>query len=309
MLAHGLGVSSRIFTVDTIETNLLEFLVEHGYDAWLLDYRASIDLPSSLSAFSADDVAELDFPAAVAEVLAQTGADSLQVVAHCFGSTTFTMAMLSGLTGVRSAVCSQVGAHLVAPPLTRLKAGLHVPEFLDALGVRSLTADVDDEDGWWGRLYDRALARFPLQAEERCGNPVCHRITFMYSLLYEHDQLNAATHDDALGELFGIANMRALEHLALMVRRGRVVRSDGADTYLGHLDRLAVPITFIHGAENACYLPESTELTYEALARVNGSSLYRRHVVPRYGHIDCIFGDHAARDVYPLVLDHLERTA
>ena len=39
ILAHGLGVSSKIFTIDTIETNLTEYLVAHGYDVWLLDFQ------------------------------------------------------------------------------------------------------------------------------------------------------------------------------------------------------------------------------------------------------------------------------
>jgi 2-polyprenyl-6-methoxyphenol hydroxylase-like FAD-dependent oxidoreductase/pimeloyl-ACP methyl ester carboxylesterase len=306
VLVHGLGVSSRIFSLDTVETNLLEFLSGHGYDVWLLDFRASIDLPASLTQFSADDVARYDHPAAVAEVLRLSGADSIQVVAHCFGSTTFTMAMLAGLAGVRSAVCSQVAAHVVAPHLTRLKAGLRLPAILNALGVSSLTADAQPE-GRWERLYERALEYYPLRAEERCDSAVCHRIAFMYSLLYKHGQLNAATHE-ALGELFGAANMRTFEHLALMVRKGRVVGEDGDDAYVSHLERMAIPITFVHGAENVCYLPESTELTYEALQQRNGEALYRRHVVPGYGHIDCILGRNAARDVYPLVLEHLERT-
>ena len=42
MLSHGLGVSSRIFTIDTIDTNLAEYLVAAGYDVWALDYRASV---------------------------------------------------------------------------------------------------------------------------------------------------------------------------------------------------------------------------------------------------------------------------
>lgn len=60
ILVHGLGVSSLIFAIDTIPTNLLEFLFEHGYDVWLLDYRASIELPASSRPSSADDVARRD---------------------------------------------------------------------------------------------------------------------------------------------------------------------------------------------------------------------------------------------------------
>ena len=44
------------------------------------------------------------------------------------------------------------------------------------------------------------------------------------------------------------------------------------------------------------------------LVAANGSSLYKRHVIPGYGHIDCIFGKNAVNDVFPFVLEHLEAT-
>jgi cholesterol oxidase len=305
LLAHGLGVSSGIFTADTIETNLLEYLVAQSFDVWLLDYRASIELAASRTRFSGDDVATLDYPAAIAAVRERSGAGAVHVVAHCFGASTFTMAMLAGLEGVASAVLSQIAAHVVAPPMTRLKSGLHLPSILDALGVDSLTAYADADRDWRERLYDTALRLLPGEPEEHCDSPVCHRISFMYSLLYEHDRLNAATHD-ALHELFGVANVAAFEHLAEMVRAGRLVDAAGGDVYLPHLERLAIPITLIHGAENACFLPQSTERTLEALRERNPGVPYQRHLVPGYGHIDCIFGADAARDVYPLVVGHLD---
>ena len=69
---------------------------------------------------------------------------------------------------------------------------------------------------------------------------------------------------------------------------------------------MAIPITFISGAENECFLPESTEITYNLLREKNGKDLYKRYVIPRYGHIDCIYGKNAVKDVYPLILRHLE---
>jgi cholesterol oxidase len=305
MLSHGLGVSSLIFSIDTIETNLLEYLFAHGYDVWLLDFRASIDLPASSSQFSGDDIATFDYPAAVACVRRLSGADSVQMVAHCFGSTTFFMAMLAGLEGVRSAVCSQIATHIVAPTATRVKAGLYLPSVLQALGVETMSAYVDSHADWREQLYDRALTLSPVSVEERCDSPVCHRITFMYAPLYEHDQLNEATHA-ALHEMFGVGNIRAFDHLATLVRTGHLVSVDGDENYLPHLDRLAIPITFIHGAENECFLPESTKITYNLLRDKNGKDLYARYLIPNYGHIDCIFGKNAARDVYPLILKHLE---
>lgn len=307
ILSHGFGVSSRIFATDTIQTNLLEYLFEHGYDVWLLDYRVSIELPSSDEPSTADDVATKDYPAAVDYVRTKTGAESVQMVVHCYGSTTFFMAMLAGLEGVRSAVCSQIATHVKAPPLSRFKAGLHLPEVLDTLGVEMLTAYVDTHADWKQRLVDQALKLSPVEAEESCTSPVCRRITFLYGHLYEHDQLNKATHD-TLHELFGVANLKTFEHLTLLVREGHLVSADGDEAYLPHLDRLALPITFIHGAENACFLPESTATTYDLLRQQHGADLYGRHVIPNYGHIDCILGKNAVRDVYPRVLDHLEET-
>jgi cholesterol oxidase len=305
ILAHGLGVSSLIFSMDTIDTNLLEFIYEHGFDVWLLDFRASIDLPACRMQFSADDVANFDYPAAVGKVREVTGAASVQMVVHCFGSSTFCMAMLAGLEGVRSAVCSQIATHIKSPALVNLKTGLHLPGFLDTLGIKSLTAYVDAHADWENKLFDEALKLYPVQMTQHCHSPVCHRITFMYALLYQHEQLNELTHS-CLQEMFGIANMRTFEQLALMGRKGHLVSFDAADIYLPHLDRLAIPIKFIHGERNECFLPESTEITYELLRRVNGPDRYTRNVIPGYGHIDCIFGKDASRDVYPLILEHLE---
>jgi cholesterol oxidase len=307
ILSHGVGVSSLIFRLDTIETNLVEYLVARGFDVWALDYRASIELAACNLRSTADDVARYDYPAAVNKVRQVTGADAVQVVAHCYGSISFFMAMLAGLRGVRSAVCSQVATHLVGPAMTRAKCGLYVPEFLDGLGVRSLTAYVDDHAKWEDRLYEAAMKLYPIPSAQRCDSPVCHRITFIYSQAFEHAGLNTATHD-ALHELFATANVASLEHLARMVRKGHIVTANGEEAYLSHLNRLAVPIAFIHGSRNRCFLPESTRLTYELLATANGKRLYSRHLIPRYGHSDSILGKNAATDVYPYIARHLEAT-
>jgi cholesterol oxidase len=307
ILSHGLGVSSLIFSIDTIGTNLLEYLYAHEFDVWLLDYRASIDLKASKGQFTGDDIALKDYPAAIQKALEVTEAKDLQMVVHCFGATTFFMAMLGQeLKGVRSVVCSQTATDIVAPLPTRIKCGLHVPGVLDLLGIDSLTTSAYKGEKWYETLYDDALRLYPVG--ERCRNPVCARMTFMYAPLYKHENLNDLTHD-CMHEMFGIASMHAFEHLALLTRTGHLVDQTGKEVYLNHLQRLRVPICFIHGAENQCFLPESTERTVKRLASVNGPGLYSRHVIPGYGHIDCIYGKNAYKDVYPLVLEHLLKTS
>jgi cholesterol oxidase len=305
ILSHGLGVSSLIFSTDTIETNLLEYLVAHGYDVWLLDYRASIDLPASLGQFSADEIATFDYPTAVDAVRKLTGAGSVQAVVHCFGSTTFGMAMLAGLKGVRSAVCSQAGprrhsggdeyqggsAPVVGAGLSRCRLAhrLHRrPRGLAESHSRQRSDPLSDPAG-------RTL-RQP-------GVPP-HHVHLCVAVRARSAQHTHPRHTprDVRHRQCQRAGSSRKDGQA-----GTVVDKNGNDTYMQHLDRMAIPMSFIHGAENACFLPESTQRTYDALRAANGTSLYERHVIPDYGHIDCIFGANAARDVYPFIVKHLDR--
>ena len=308
VLLHGAGVSSGIFSTDLIDTNLLEYLYAHGYDCWLSDFRVSIDLPAAARPSNADQVARCDHPATLECVRALTGSADVQVVAHCYGATTFTMALLAGVAGVRSVVLSQVSTHLKVPLIGEVKAGLHLPNIVADLGVANLTAYRDTHADWVQRLLDDALRLYPIKHGEECRSAVCHRISFMYALLYDHKNLSQHLHDN-LHELFGVCSVETFEHLALMARVGHVVAADGTEDYLPHLDRMKLPIAFIHGGDNQCFLPESTKTTYDLLCAENGADLYSRHVIDGYGHIDCIFGRDAAGDVFPHILAHLEQTA
>jgi cholesterol oxidase len=149
----------------------------------------------------------------------------------------------------------------------------------------------------------------PFRREERTRSATSNRITALYGQLYETSQLNNLTFEMALPEMFGEANIDAFKQLALIARHQTLVDAVGGDTYLPHVERMAIPITFIHGALNRCFLPESTERTVARLATKNGAELYTRHVIEGYGHIDCIFGKSAASDVYPHMLAHLEKSA
>jgi len=168
---------------------------------------------------------------------------------------------------------------------------------------------VGKKSDWAEKIFNQAYRLDALsEAQGWCNNPVCHRITFMYAPLYRHATLNDLLHDN-LHELFGIANMEAFEHLALLCREGVLLSAKGKDIYMPHFDRLKLPICFIHGEKNGCYLPKSTELTYNILRDKFGKDNYSRHVIPNYGHIDCMFGSNAVDDVFPHILAHLEKTA
>ena len=308
LLVHGLGTSSRIFALDTLDTSLVEYLTDRGFDCWLLDTRASVDLAAARRPFSADDCARNDYQPAVDRVRQVTGAASVQLLAHCFGALTATMALLHGsLRNVRSAVLMQIGADVVAPSLRqRMAAHARLASAVERLGLDRVAAR--SGDGKAPRLADMLL-RPMARLGDADVDLVSPRMAALYGDLVETAQLDPLTLEQGLPGLLGETSVAVFVHLAAMVRRGHAIDVRGEDVYLPRLERLAFPIAFVHGLLNGVFSPEGTLRTYEKLVARNGARLYERHLVPNYGHLDCLIGRNAATDVFPKLYAHLERTA
>jgi pimeloyl-ACP methyl ester carboxylesterase len=303
VLAPGYGNAARAFTVETVDRNFVEFLSERDYDVWLLDYRASPELQSSWTQFTVDDIAMRDWPAAIGAIRQETGADSVHALAHCVGAMSLFMAIGGGLEGLGSATFSALGGHPIPTPANRVRAGVRLASMLKAAGVTGLNTDYDPSSPA-DRAVDLAM-RAP-GFRHVCDSPVCRRICFVYGDVFDHAHLNDATHE-ALAGIFGISNLTFFEHISMMIRKAQVADVSGGDAYLSHLDRYRMPITFLHGEHNRMFLPRSTEKSYQTLVEANGPELYHRHVIPDYAHLDCWLGQHADRDVFPLVASELER--
>jgi cholesterol oxidase len=319
ILSPGFSVTADSFAADTVRENLVNFLCHRDYDVWLFDYRASSGFPAAGTRFSIDDIASRDYPAAVEKVLEVTHAGDVQIIAHCVGSLSLLMSLALGLLHardrpgaggpgarpnnlVRSVICSQLGLHPIAPRASEVKAALAVASALRHLGVRTISAHYDPYRVMH-RMTDKLLSLYP--TAERCNNPACRRILLLFGESFRHAQLNTATHD-AIDQWFGTTSVPALSHLSLMLRARRAVDKDGRDVYLPHLDRLALPIAFMHGLCNLEFLPRSTLRTYRQLARRNGRGWYVRKRFPDYGHMDCFIGKNADRDIFPFIASELE---
>jgi cholesterol oxidase len=304
LLAAGFSMAATSFLVDTIDTNLVEHLVEKGYDVWLFDYRASIDLPSADDQSSVDDIALHDWPLAVAEVLRVTGAGGVQAVAHCAGSATLMMSLAAGLSDVRSAVCMQFTLHPVSTFLNQIGAKFLVGKAVEALRVRGL-APLRGET-LPNALMDLALRGLPMPRDERCGQAVCYWVNAVYGATHRHCQLNDATHDQ-LPDMFGVGNTMGEQHFELMMRRRAVVNAQGLDVYRAHPERLRLPLLLVQGAHNRLFHPEGSLRTLRWLQQANGAGLYERVVLPDYAHLDAVIGRDAQRDVFPIISEHLDR--
>jgi cholesterol oxidase len=304
LLAPGFGMSAMSLIGGTVDTNLAEHLVARGYDVWLFDYRASIDLPSSHGAFTLDDVATGDWPAAVAEVLRVTGAPSVQALGHCVGSASLMMALAKGLPDVRSAVCMQFTLHPVTSRLNQAKAALGVGSLLGRFGLARVAPFTGGSV--LNKALDLGLRAVPMPSGERCAKPVCRWINAIYGCTHAHDQLNDATHEQ-LDNMFGVGNLRALDHMAVIMQARRVVAADGGDAYTTHPERLRLPILLVQGERNHIFRPQGSLRTLRWLQEANDPSLYERVVLPGYAHLDTLIGRDAAIDVFPLLSAHLDR--
>jgi pimeloyl-ACP methyl ester carboxylesterase len=304
VLAPGYGNAARAFAVDTVNKNWVQFLGEHGYDVWLLDYRASPDLPSSFSQFTVDDIAMRDWPAAIETVRRESGAESVQAMGHCVGGLSLFMAIGGGLQGLRSATFSALAGHPVPTTGNQLRAGIRLASLFKALGIKGLNTEYDPSS-----LPDRAVEALMrvLPFRHVYDDPVARRIYFIYGDVYRYENINAATMDDAVPAFFGNGNITFFEHISRMIRAGAARDARGKDVYLANADAYRMPIALLTGEQNRMFVPKGLQRTYDYLRAANGPENYSHHVFKDYAHLDCWLGTNAERDVWPTALAELER--
>jgi cholesterol oxidase len=316
ILAPGFGVRADSFAIDTVKTNIVEYLCEQKYDVWLFDYRASPELLAAREAFSLDDIARFDWPAAVKHVRQVTHESRVHVIAHCVGGMSFMMAALGGhLRGaIQSAVCSQVAAHPVGSRLNKIKAMAHLGVLLETFfHQKAMRVTVHAEDTHRRPLLDRALKYYP--TEDPCDNPVCRRVKFVFGESYLHANLNRDTHD-AIIDMFGdpkhkypaFASLRALKQLSAIVGAGQLLTEKHEDSYVReeNVSNLDFRLCLMSGLRNAIFPPRGIANTYAWLAEIRRrrpTPLRELFVlpIPDYAHMDCFIGARAHLDVFPLL--------
>ncbi len=189
LLVHGAGVRSNIFRAP-VRTDFVEALLDHGYDVWLEDWRASIEFPANQ--WTLDKAAINDHPAAVDKVLVETGADEMKAVIHCQGATTFTMSAMAGLVPrVRTIVANGVSLHTMVPRWSVTKLNYASP-------ILSLFSEYLNPH--WGveapGLFPKLVRLFVNLTHRECDNAVCKGVSFTFGAgrpaLWRHENLNQA---------------------------------------------------------------------------------------------------------------------
>jgi cholesterol oxidase len=310
VLAPGFSVRAASFATPTVEENLAESLVAQGYDVWLFDYRASADSGNDTQnplAFTIDDIARYDWPAAIAKTRAVSGAESVQAIAHCVGSMSLLMGIGAGwVSGVRSMISSQLTLHPVTDWLNYMKADLGIADVLGQISLLDGHLDFASQGTEADYEIDAIAYQIPVPEGQACKNPTCRRVFGVFGPSWDHAQLGHETHV-ALGSMFSRVPLKPFEQLQEIMRRGLAVDTGGRPIYTSDeaAKRLALPISFLSGATNRIFYPESGQRTRVWLQDRNGRELYRQHIIPGYGHMDLFIGRNAHRDISPLILEQL----
>ncbi len=308
LLVHGAGVRANIFRAPSGRT-LPDVLVDEGWDVWLENWRASIDVPRRR--WTLDDAAVHDHPAAVRTVLQRTKADEVRAVIHCQGSTSFMMSAVAGLVPDVSVVVSNaVSLHPVVNRKAKLKLRWMIPPTARVMGY--LNPQWGETGAPW--VLPKLISGLVRVTHRECDNMVCKLASFTYGTgeptLWRHQNLNRETHEWLRHE-FADVPLSFFEQILSSVEAGHLVAADDhpalPESFVDEAPKTKARFAFFAGALNACFEPES-QLRTQAWFESYDPGRHTATIVPNYGHLDIFMGAHAANDVFPDIVSELERT-
>lgn len=327
LMITGLAVDDRVFSLGSIDMNVVGYFTRAGYRVNVMiprcsSRRASPNIQNMTSYYARLDIAECltyirkrrarEFP--------DTPIPKIYILAHCLGSMALASGLLDGTISaewVSGITASQVfmnptlayptySAFFGTEMVRRLQKSLFGSWF-------SLRASTDDSLGQ--RIVSQALRALQvLDEKELCNNATCHRVTFTLGRLWNHRNLDQVTHrhiDEVVVDSVTDISIHQLEFMARMSREGQVKAAGPIFENLATRDRVTklrgIPIMLFAGSDNKLFSPESVEKSYSLLCDVNGPEMYKLNIVPGYGHHDCWIGCKAWRDIYPMVREEVDR--
>ena len=353
LLLHGASANHETFV--TPGGGLAAWLTENDFDVWLLDWRGSslvVEKHQEVlgDRFTLNKAAELDVPAAIQKIRKVgevTG--PIAAVGHCMGSTVLAEAIARGHvpTGksgdLDCVVFLTLALFYEAPVDSRLKSEERILEQLKSAPggtFRSLDPSVEEPGGElkapWPEKLEKLYKVWPAQSfhgtdsqiaqtknpDRRKVQHLCNRLSFMYGMPYDHDNLVDQIHGTesihpVLQRQFGAIPVDMFIHAARNLRQGHSTQyelgkwSKPDENFLSdeafRRFRSLKHITLITGALNRLWHRNSVDLMYEWLTRgtSEASCRIKKRILPTYAHQDLLWGKRAAQDVFPKIVEGL----
>lgn len=292
LLAHGTSVNRTNFLLEG--SDLAAYLAARGFDVWLTEYRGDrTSRPPDARTWrcgdwDADDIANLDIPAVLDHITAETGRDRVFWVGHSLGGA-LGYIVAQGSQGDRIAGLVAIGSP---------GAFVH-PNDLARFGFthrRLLPAD--------GQVPTRSLSRLLAPAvKDHPRSYLIHVIT------------NTANADPARIRAFvgpGMENTGRglLEQYASWLAGGRLTSRDGLVDYSAGLADIRVPTLLFAGRIDHIVPAWTVRYAHDHLGSLD-KTLVTLGVgwgtEQEYGHGDLVVGDRAQQEVFAPIADWLQQ--
>jgi len=307
LLVHGAGVRANIFRAP-VKIDIVECLINEGYDVWLENWRASIDLKTI--EWTLDEAAVYDHPYAVKKIIEETGAKSIKAIIHCQGSTSFTMSVMAGLLPeVDTIVSNAVSLHPIPPVFSRFKLKYFVP--FVSLFTKYLNPH-------WGvkatGFVQKSIVFVTKLFHHECDNTPCKIVNFSYGTgfpaLWLHENLSDETHE-WIKEEFKNVPMRFFRYMDKYVQKGHLLGLDKLKelpvNFCHDAPKTEAKFIFLTGDKNLCFLPESQRKSFEYFNAIK-PNYHRFYEIKNYSHLDIFMGSNAHIDVFPCIIDSLNKS-
>jgi len=315
LIIHGLTTSSDMFIMPE-HYNLVQYLLDHGFsDVWTLDFRMSNRYSYNLRRhrYNLDDIALFDYPAAIAKIRESIGDRRLHVICHCQGSASFMMSFFGkASTGITSVISNSVSLNPIIPKLAYFKLSF-APTLVELMGMSVLNSQWHQEPGFtFGKVMSKMVSLF----HRECDVESCNMQSFLWGIghpiLYCHENIHEVTHRRC-GDLLGGTGVNYYRHVRKMIKAGRAVKYQPnnpkydrlPNDYFEYAQEIETPILFTTGGKNRVF-PNSNVLTYEKLQAIVPNR-HECHVFPNYGHIDIFIGKNSHIDIFPRMLEFLNK--
>ncbi len=305
LLVHGAGVRANIFNAPT-KKNLIQMLAEDGYDVWLENWRASIDLEPN--EWDLDKVAKNDHPAAVRKVVELTGSAEIKAVIHCQGSTSFMISVAMGLVPeVTTIISNAVSLHPVVPRFSVFKLNFLVPI------VGSLFDYLNPQWGLKAPSFKKKVLRTIVKLTHwEDDTDVGKFVSFTYGsgfpALWRLENLDEGTKEWIQHE-FAHVPLSFFKHIRACIKKGVLIPKEKSNgkTYAPATLNTKARIVLFGGDKNLCFLPESQRKSFQYLEKQR-AGYHRLYILDKYSHLDVFFGKDAHVDVFPKMIEELNHT-
>lgn len=181
----GASVDHRIFSLETIEHNAVQYFLAAGYRVWVIVHRIGIDMKAEDHWTTFD--ARLDIKAGLQHIRNSPlgGPVPIYTIAHCMGSVAFSSGLLDGTiptSWILGISCSQVFMNPKWALVNMLKVKVPIPlDTIYKLVIGNwLDITSDENDTVIQQLINQMLRLYPVEPEEICRSVSCHRTSFVF---------------------------------------------------------------------------------------------------------------------------------